>query len=276
MTNSPSRGTKFSVVAASACRPCPVFRRCRRPSRKASAPATPAEASGRHVRRRVVQAQLRVGADQRMAGERLHLVAQRSVVAIGPVEAEGGHPHQDQLRVDGGERLPCDPVRLDVLRQVVLDQAVGDRDQALQDVPALLPGEVHGHRQLVAAVVVEDGGAVPWSLARLIVRVAGAAVERGLDEGRRRTREVAACVAHGEVLERLDADHLRTPVRQQHRLDGCPLRPGKQLLAADHPHHGGKDGRNGGEHEIAILAREVPLATPRTRVGRVVVWPLCW
>ena len=45
---------------------------------------------------------IRIGAEEGVAGEGFHVVAPRAVVLVGAFDAECGHPHHDEARVDGG------------------------------------------------------------------------------------------------------------------------------------------------------------------------------
>ena len=157
---------------------------------------------------------IRVGAEQWMTSEGLHMVAPRAVILVRPFDAKGGHPHHDETWVDGGEALPRDAKSLHGDGDIVLQEAIRLRDESLQCFLPFRAREIHGDGELIARVRVEDSLAIPGTLTRIIIDITHAGVAE-THEFQRRAGHLAAR-AGGEVLDGLDADDLRAPVGQVH------------------------------------------------------------
>ena len=137
--------------------------------------------------------------------------AQRPVVGVGAGEPVGGHAEHHDVGFDGAERLVSDAELVDGGGGVVLDHDVGDGDELLEDLDALLLLEVEGHAQLVLAVALEEGPAVEVAAGHGEAGVGVEPVAQRVDVGLRRSGEAPAGVGL-EQLKRLDADDFGAPI----------------------------------------------------------------
>ena len=152
-----------------------------------------------------------VAADVGVAGGAFEVGAEGAVVGVGAGEAVSGHAEHDDIGLDGAEGVVVDAELVDGGRRVVLDHDVGDGDELLEDLDALLLLEVDGHAHLVLGVALEERPAVEVAAGHGEVGIGVDPVAHGVDVGLRRPGEAPAG-AGLEHLEGLDADALGAPI----------------------------------------------------------------
>ena len=169
-----------------------------------------------------------VAAHQGVTGQRLHRRSEALEIAVGAAQAEAGEADHDQLRIDLGQRRPVDAEMPGDGLRVVLDEGVRVAHEFQEQLVAALAVQIERDALVGALRVVEEGVAVPEALARIAVHEARPGRALALPrrdvpvEGSRRV----------EVLDRLDLDHLRAEVREDHRAE----RPGPDDRLREHAH----------------------------------------
>ena len=156
-----------------------------------------AEAGGGRHGYEVVLGALRAEGDARAGPERERVV--RALVGVGPALALAGASHVDDVRVLGADLVDVDLELGAHARQLVGEEHVGRGGQLVEDVEAVVRGEVEAEAALAAVRVLEQH------------------VHVARDRGHTRRLESAHRVA---ALDVLDLDDLGAPVGEECRRRG--------------------------------------------------------